>query len=509
MSGAAAAIVAQRIREKAKIIAAAALEVSADDLEWDLGRWQVQGDPERGHTIAEIAMLTHGNLELPEGVEGHLDASVVYNPPNLTYPYGAYICVTDVDPGTGVVKVRRFIAVDDCGPRINPMIVEGQVHGGLADGIGMALMQLIAFDEDGTCVSGSFMEYLLPTALECPSWELGETVTPSPHHPLGLKGVGESATVGSPAAVVNSVIDAISTYGVRHADMPLTPANVWMAMQGTPGAHRPGRHVRRCAAGRRVRVSRPDLRGAGDAAAGAAAAVRPGPRGARDEPTSAKPGDEAIIHSDGSIEGFVGGTCAESTVRAQSLALLESREPVLLRITPDADGAVGDDRARHADGAQPVPVGRHAGDLPRARGAARRWCWCTARDRSPTPCGILGGGMSYRVDRLRRGPARQSAEAVVLAAHGRDEIAVLDGALDAERALRRRWSRVAVAATRVLAELAGTRPDLHAGRPGAHARPAWTSAREPLPRSRSRFSREIVSGAGAPTGREHPPGSRR
>ncbi|WP_083786078.1 aerobic carbon-monoxide dehydrogenase large subunit [Nakamurella multipartita] len=238
VSGAAAAIVAQRIRTKARIVAAAALEVSADDLEWQItaagGRWQVKGDPEQGKTIAEIAMLSHGTLELPEGVEGHLDASVVYDPPNLTYPFGAYICVTDVDPGTGQVKVRRFIAVDDCGPRINPMIVEGQVHGGLADGIGMALMQLIAFDADGNCVGGSFMDYLLPTALECPSYELGETVTPSPHHPLGLKGVGESATVGSPPAVVNSVLDAIAPFGVRHADMPLTPANVWMAMQGTP-----------------------------------------------------------------------------------------------------------------------------------------------------------------------------------------------------------------------------------------------------------------------------------
>ena len=234
VSGAAAAVVAQRVRNKARIVAAAALEASVEDLEWDHGRWQVRGDPEQGRTIAEIAMLSHGTLELPDGVEGHLDASVVYDPPNLTYPFGAYICVTDVDPGTGQVKVRRFIAVDDCGPRINPMIVEGQVHGGLADGIGMALMQLIAFDEDGNCVGGSFMDYLLPTALECPSWELGETVTPSPHHPLGLKGVGESATVGSPPAVVNSVLDALAPFGVRHADMPLTPANVWMAMQGTP-----------------------------------------------------------------------------------------------------------------------------------------------------------------------------------------------------------------------------------------------------------------------------------
>ncbi|HEV2257202.1 MAG TPA: aerobic carbon-monoxide dehydrogenase large subunit [Streptosporangiaceae bacterium] len=234
VSGAATAIVARKVRERARIVASAMLEVNPADLEWEPGRWYVRGDPDQGRTMAEIALAAHSGLELPDGVEGHLDATCVYNPPNLTYPCGAYICVVDVDPGTGKVSVRRFIAVDDCGVRINPMIVEGQVHRGLADGIGMALMESIAFDADGNCLGGSFMDYLLPTSVECPSWELGETVTPSPHHPIGAKGVGESATVGSPPAVVNAVIDALRPYGVRHADMPLTPAQVWRAIQGRP-----------------------------------------------------------------------------------------------------------------------------------------------------------------------------------------------------------------------------------------------------------------------------------
>ncbi|WP_432832169.1 aerobic carbon-monoxide dehydrogenase large subunit [Dactylosporangium sp. CA-092794] len=234
VSGAATAIVARKVRDRARIVASAMLEVSPDDLEWEKGKFFVKGDPDQAKTIQEIAMAAHSSLELPEGVEGHLDATTVYNPPNLTYPFGAYLCVVDVDPATGQVKVRRFIAVDDCGVRINPLIVEGQVHGGLADGIGMALMQLMAFDEDGNHLGASLMDYLLPTALECPSWELGETVTPSPHHPIGAKGVGESATVGSPAAVVNAVLDALKPFGVRHADMPLTPSNVWRAAQGRP-----------------------------------------------------------------------------------------------------------------------------------------------------------------------------------------------------------------------------------------------------------------------------------
>ena len=234
VSGAATAVVARKVRERARLVASAMLEIAPEDLEWEKGRWFVRGTPDVGKTIQEIALAAHGNVELPEGVEGHLDATCVYNPSNLTYPFGAYIAVVDVDPGTGKVSMRRFVAVDDCGVRINPMIVEGQIHGGLADGVGMALMQVMAFDEDGNHLGASFMDYLLPTSLECPSWELGATVTPSPHHPIGAKGVGESATVGSPAAVVNAVLDALRPFGVTHLDMPLTPANVWSAMHGRP-----------------------------------------------------------------------------------------------------------------------------------------------------------------------------------------------------------------------------------------------------------------------------------
>ncbi|MGZ4542799.1 MAG: aerobic carbon-monoxide dehydrogenase large subunit [Mycobacteriaceae bacterium] len=234
VSGAAAALVARKVRDKARIIASGMLEVSVADLDWDKGSFHVKGDPSSSVTIQDIAMKAHGAGDLPEGIEGGLEAQICYNPENLTYPNGAYICVVDIDPGTAQVKVRRFIAVDDCGTRINPMIIEGQVHGGLADGVGMALMEMITFDEDGNCLGGSFMDYLIPTALEVPDWETGFTVTPSPHHPIGAKGVDESATVGSPPAVVNAVVDALEPFGIRHVDMPLTPSRVWDAMQGHP-----------------------------------------------------------------------------------------------------------------------------------------------------------------------------------------------------------------------------------------------------------------------------------
>ena len=234
--GAATAIVARKVRDRARLVASAMLEVAPEDLEWEKGRWFVAGDPEQGATIQEIAMAARGTIELPAGVEGGLDAEAVYDPPNLTFPFGAYVCVVDIDPGTAKVTVRRFVAVDDCGTRINPMIIEGQVHRGLTDGVGIALMESIAFDEDGNCLGGSLMDYLIPTAVEVPDWETDHTVTPSPHHPLGAKGIGESATVGSPPAIVNAVLDALKPYRVRHIEIPCTPSRVWHAMHrgGSP-----------------------------------------------------------------------------------------------------------------------------------------------------------------------------------------------------------------------------------------------------------------------------------
>jgi carbon-monoxide dehydrogenase large subunit len=232
VSGAATALAARKVRDKARVVASAMLEVAPEDLEWVKGRWFVKGDPEQSATIEEIAMAARGSIELPPGVEAGLDAETVYDPPNLTFPFGAYICVVDIDPGTGKVAVRRFVAIDDCGTRINPMIIEGQVHGGLTDGVGIALMEMIAFDEHGNCLGGSLMDYLIPTAVEVPDWETDYTVTPSPHHPIGAKGIGESATVGSPPTIVNAICDALVPYGVQHVDMPCTPARVWDAMNG-------------------------------------------------------------------------------------------------------------------------------------------------------------------------------------------------------------------------------------------------------------------------------------
>jgi aerobic carbon-monoxide dehydrogenase large subunit len=228
VGGAATAMVSRKLRDKAKKIAAHLLEASEADIEFDHGKFFVRGSPSKSKTIQDVAFAAYTNL--PDGLEAGLEGVTYYDPPNMTYPFGTYLVVVDIDRGTGQVKVRRMVAVDDCGVRINPMIVEGQIHGGLTEGFGIAFMELITFDEEGNCLGSNFTDYLLPTSWETPKFEMGETVTPSPHHPIGAKGVGESATVGSPAAYVNAVIDAVAHLGITNIDMPVTSDKVWAAL---------------------------------------------------------------------------------------------------------------------------------------------------------------------------------------------------------------------------------------------------------------------------------------
>ena len=229
VGGAATAMVARKIAEKAKKIAAHLLEAADDDIELSNGQFSVRGTPDRAVTIQDVSLAAYTNC--PDGMEYGLEDVTYYDPPNLTYPYGSYIVVVEVDPETGVWTVDRMVALDDCGVRINPMIVEGQIHGGLTEGFAMSSMQWITFDDDGNCIGSNFLDYLVPTAWETPRFELLATAVPSPHHPIGAKGVGESATVGSPAAFVNAVIDAVAHLGVRNIDMPVLPDRVWQAIQ--------------------------------------------------------------------------------------------------------------------------------------------------------------------------------------------------------------------------------------------------------------------------------------
>jgi carbon-monoxide dehydrogenase large subunit len=228
VAGAAVAMAARKIRAKARKIAAHLLEVSEEDVEWELGRFYVRSDPSRGASILECSMAAYSNM--PDGMEPGLEAVSYYDPPNLTWPFAAYICTVEVDPVTGVWDVLRFVAVDDCGVRINPMIVEGQIMGGLTEAYAMSSMQFITYDAEGNCIGSNFMDYLIPSAWETPGYELHEVVTPCPHHPIGAKGIGECATVAGPAAFVNAVINALGGTGVRNIDMPLLPDRVYEAI---------------------------------------------------------------------------------------------------------------------------------------------------------------------------------------------------------------------------------------------------------------------------------------
>jgi len=225
VAGAAAARVGRKIRDKSKKIAAHLLEVGEDDLEFEVDRFKVKGLPEKQKTMKEIAWAAYNNL--PEGMEPGLEAVDYYDPPNMTYPFGAYICVVDIDADTGATKVRRFYALDDCGTRINPMIIEGQVHGGLTEAFAIAMGQEIVYDANGNVMGASLMDFFVPTAVETPVWETDFTVTPSPHHPIGAKGVGESPNVGGVPAFSNAVNDAFAHLEVTHIQMPHDHWRTW------------------------------------------------------------------------------------------------------------------------------------------------------------------------------------------------------------------------------------------------------------------------------------------
>jgi len=229
VAGAATAMAGRKIRAKAQMIAAYLLEVHDGDLEWDVDRFQVKGNPERSKTMKEIAFASY-NQAIP-GLEPGLEAVSYYDPPNMTYPFGAYVCILDIDVDTGVTSVRRFYALDDCGTRINPMIIEGQVHGGLTEALAIAMGQEITYDELGNVKGASLMDFFLPTAVETPMWETDHTETPSPHHPIGAKGVGESPNVGGVSAFSNAVIDAFGHLGVSHMQMPHDHWRVWKMAQ--------------------------------------------------------------------------------------------------------------------------------------------------------------------------------------------------------------------------------------------------------------------------------------
>ena len=229
----------ERLVEKAKGIAAHLLEVAPEDLEFEGGAFSVKGAPDKSKTIQEVAFAAWTAHSLPEGVEPGLEASYVYDPPNFTFPFGSHICVVEVDTETGQVEIVRYVAVDDCGTVINPAIVDGQVHGGIAQGIAQALYEEAIYDDAGNLLTSSMMNYLVPSAVEIPSFELDRTVTPSPTNPMGVKGIGEAGTIAATPAVINAVIDGLSHLGVQHIDMPASPENVWRAIRQANGGSGP------------------------------------------------------------------------------------------------------------------------------------------------------------------------------------------------------------------------------------------------------------------------------
>ena len=230
VGGAALAVATRKIKEKARLLASHLLEAAVEDMDYADGRFFVKGSPDRFKTIQDISLMANVAWNLPQGMEAGLEASSFYDPPNFTFPFGAHVAVVEVERETGHVRLKRYVAVDDCGPQINPVIVEGQVHGGVVQGIGQALWEEAVYDENAQLLTGSLADYAIPRADGLPEIEVLSTVTPSPHHPLGVKGIGEAGTIASTCAVYNAVIDALRPFDVDNIRMPLTPERVWRAI---------------------------------------------------------------------------------------------------------------------------------------------------------------------------------------------------------------------------------------------------------------------------------------
>jgi carbon-monoxide dehydrogenase large subunit len=235
VGGESAARAALKVQEKAKKIAAALLEAAPDDIELRDGKYQVKGTPDKGVTLGDVALAAYVPEKIPEDMEPGLEATNFYDPENFVFPFGAHAAICDVDAETGDVKLVRYVCVDDCGPAINPMLIDGQVHGGIVHGVAQAMYEQVVYDESGQLVTSTFVDYALPTAAEMPSFETDRTETPSPVNALGVKGVGEAGTIAASPTIVNAVVDALCPLGVTYLDMPLTPMRVWEAIQAARG----------------------------------------------------------------------------------------------------------------------------------------------------------------------------------------------------------------------------------------------------------------------------------
>jgi carbon-monoxide dehydrogenase large subunit len=231
VGGSAIHVSLQKIKEKGRKIAAHLLEAAEGDIVFEGGKFSVKGSPDRSKAWGEVVLMAYLAHNLPQGMEPGLEVTSFYDPVNFTFPFGAHIAVVEVDPETGHVKILRYVAVDDVGKVINPMIVDGMVHGGVAHGIGQALWEWGVYDDNGQLLTATLMDYALPKADQLPMYETARTVTPSPVNPIGVKGAGETGTIASTAAMANAVMDALAPLGVTHIDMPLTPARIWQAVK--------------------------------------------------------------------------------------------------------------------------------------------------------------------------------------------------------------------------------------------------------------------------------------